>query len=46
VLADLLALKPVLPQTQPSNIYLRAVGALLTAIAAGAIIVRPQKRYL
>ena len=46
LLADLLALKPVLPQTQPSNIYLGAVGALLTAIAAGAIIVRPERRYL
>ena len=45
LLADLLALSPVLPQTQHSDIYLGAVGALLTAIVAAAIIVRPQRRY-
>jgi len=45
LLADLLALSPVLSQTQPSDIYLGAVGALLTAVVAAAIIVRPQRRY-
>jgi cation:H+ antiporter len=45
LLADLLALSPVLSETQPSDIYLGAVGALLTAIVAAAIIVRPARRY-
>jgi len=46
LLADLLSVKPVLPQTQPSDIYLGAAGGLLTAVAAGAIIVRPERRHL
>jgi cation:H+ antiporter len=45
LLADLLALGPVLPQAQASDIYLGAVGALLTAIVASAIIFRPQRRF-
>ncbi|PWU22298.1 MAG: sodium:proton exchanger [Candidatus Rokuibacteriota bacterium] len=46
LLADLLALKPVLSSTATSDVYLGAVGALLTAIAAAAIIVRPRRRHL
>ena len=45
LLADLLASSPVLAKTQDSDIYLGAVGALLTAIVAAAIIVRPRRRY-
>ena len=46
LLADLLALSPVLPETAPSDIYLGTIGALLTAIVAAAIVARPRRRFL
>ena len=45
VLADLLAGRPVLPEAGVSNAWLGALGIVLTAIIASAIVVRPRRRY-
>jgi cation:H+ antiporter len=46
LLADILAGTPVLPIARPTDIWLAALGGLLTAVYAGAILLRPRKRRL
>jgi cation:H+ antiporter len=46
ILADLLAGQPVLPAAGTSNAWLGALGLVMTAIVAGAIIFRARRRYL
>jgi cation:H+ antiporter len=46
LLADLLAGTPVLVAVQGSDVWLGALGIVMTAIAAGAIIARPRACYL
>jgi cation:H+ antiporter len=43
VLADLLSGSAVLPQAQDTDIYLTALGALLTAVYAAGLIFRPSR---
>lgn len=44
LLADLLAGQPVLPDAGTTNAWLGALGIVMTAIVAGAIIFRPKRR--
>ena len=46
LLADLLAGTPVIVAAHRSDVWLGALGLLMTGIAATAIIVRPQRCYL
>ncbi len=46
VLADLLSGRAVLPQAQDTDIYLTALGALLTAVYAVGLVFRPAKNIL
>lgn len=46
VLVTLISGKPVLPQANASDIYLTALGALLTVIYLVGLIFRPQRRIL
>ena len=44
LLATLLSGKAVLPQAQDTDIYLTALGMLLTLVYAGGLVFRPQRR--
>jgi cation:H+ antiporter len=46
LLATLLSGRSVLPQAQNTDIYLTAVGMLLTLVYAGGLVFRPQRRIL
>ena len=46
VLADLLAGTPALPIARPADIWLAALGGLLTAVYAAGILLRPRRRRL
>jgi cation:H+ antiporter len=46
LLADLIAGKPVLPQAGISNAWLGALGIVMTAVYAAAVIVRLKRRHL
>ena len=46
LVATLLSGKAVLPQAQASDIYLTALGALLTVVYVAGLLFRPQRRVL
>jgi cation:H+ antiporter len=46
LLADLLAGTPVIVAAKHSDVWLGALGVLLTAIAATAIVARPRRTFL
>ena len=45
LLADLVAGRPVLPFVGRANSWLAGVGIVLTAVYAGAVVLRPQRRF-
>ncbi|MCW2967635.1 MAG: sodium:calcium antiporter [Solirubrobacteraceae bacterium] len=46
VLADLVSGRPTLPSAQPTDLWLAALGVLVSAIYAGGVILRPQRNRL
>jgi cation:H+ antiporter len=46
LLASVLSGAAVLPQAQPTDIYLTALGIVLTAVYLWGLIIRPQRQLL